>query len=457
MPEMETESIEKIVYLWIEQTKELGEKYKWIQVFEMNFNDEQVIDKFHKMYGDDKQILKERKDRYQKLEDKFLQYFDDADKYYFSAPGRTEIGGNHTDHNHGMVVAASVNLDSIAVVTKNQNQKVVLYSDGYFSPFEIDINQLEIDEKEKGTTTALIRGIAKRFKEFGFNIGGFSGCMTSDVLPGSGLSSSASVEVLIGTIFNYLFNDGKVPAEMIAQIGQYAENNYFGKPCGLMDQMACAVGGIISIDFENNTKPIVEKVDVDFDNLGYSLVIVDTGGNHADLTDDYAAVPTEMKSVANFFGKSVLREIDESDLLENIAELRSEVGDRAVLRALHFFEENKRVLQIVNALSELDLDRFLKLIKESGNSSFKWLQNIFTIKNIPEQGVTLGLAITEQYLSEIDTGACRVHGGGFAGTIQVFIPSEFVPRYIEIIEKVFGRGSAMKLSVRSKGAILVGC
>ena len=421
----------------------------------MNLDDEQIIKQFHKMYGNDNQVLNEQKERYQKLENEFLQKFDDADKYYFSAPGRTEIGGNHTDHNHGVVIAASVNLDSIGLVTKNQNQKIVLYSEGYFRPFEIDLSQLEVDEKEKGTTTALIRGIAKRFNVLGFSIGGFSGCMTSDVLPGSGLSSSASVEVLIGTIFNYLFNEGKVPAETIAQIGQYAENIYFGKPCGLMDQMACSVGGIISIDFENNAKPIVKKVDIDFDKLGYSLVIVDTGGNHADLTDDYAAVPSEMKSVAEFFGKSVLREIDEKEFYENIPKLRNSIGDRSVLRTMHFFEENKRVLQIVDALSDLDIDRFNKLIKESGDSSFKWLQNIFTTKNIREQGVTLGLAITEQYLSEIKTGACRVHGGGFAGTIQVFIPSEFADKYIEIIEKVFGKGSAMKMNIRSEGAVSI--
>jgi len=419
----------------------------------MNLDDEQIIKQFHKMYGNDNQVLKEQKERYQKLEDEFLQRFDDSDKYYFSAPGRTEIGGNHTDHNHGIVIAASVNLDSIGLVAKNQNNKIVLYSEGYSHPFEIDLNQLEIDEKEKGTTNSLIRGIAKRFKELGFNTGGFSGCMTSDVLPGSGLSSSASVEVLIGTIFNCLFNEGKISAETIAQIGQYAENTYFGKPCGLMDQMACSVGGIISIDFENNAKPIVKKVDVDFSKLGYSLVIVDTGGNHTDLTDDYAAVPMEMKSVADFFGKSVLREIDEKNIHENITELRSRTGDRAVLRALHFYEENKRVSQIVDALSNLDIEGFLQLIKESGNSSFKWLQNIFTTQNFREQGVTLGLAITEQYLNEIETGACRVHGGGFAGTIQVFIPSEFVNKYIEIIEKVFGKGSAMKLNIRSEGAV----
>jgi len=422
----------------------------------MNLDDEQLINKFNKIYGSDDQVLKEQKERYQKLENEFLQKFGDADKSFFSSPGRTEIGGNHTDHNHGKVVAASVNLDSIAVVKTSQNQKIVLYSEGYSRPFEIDLSQLEMNEKEKGTTTSLIRGIANRFKELGYTIGGFSGCMTSDVLPGSGLSSSASVEVLIGTIFNYLFNEGKVSGETIAQIGQYAENVYFGKPCGLMDQMACSVGGIISIDFENNAKPIVEKVEVDFAKLGYSLVIVDTGGNHADLTDDYAAVPMEMKSIAEFFGKSVLREVSERDIYDNIKELRSRVGDRAVLRALHFHEENKRVSQIVDALSELDIDRFLQLIKESGDSSFKWLQNIFTIKNIREQGVTLGLALTEQFLNKIETGACRIHGGGFAGTIQVFLPSEFVGEYIENIEKVFSKGSAMKLSIRNEGAALLG-
>ncbi len=421
----------------------------------MIFYDDQMIKRFRKLYGTDENVLKKQKERYQKLEKDFFQKFGDSHKYYFSAPGRTEIGGNHTDHNHGMVVAASVNLDSISVVKKNDTQEIILYSEGYSRPFRINLTNLEVIESEKGTTNALIRGVAKRFIELGFNVGGFSGCMTSDVLPGSGLSSSASVEVLIGTIFNYLFNDGEISAEIIAKVGQYSENRYFGKPCGLMDQMACSVGGIISIDFENNAKPIVEKVDINFDKLGYSLIIVDTGGNHTDLTDEYAAIPMEMISVANYFGKSVLREVDSKEFLDSIPKLRNSVGDRAVMRAMHYFEENTRVPKIVNAISELDIVRFLTLVSESGNSSSKWLQNVFVTKNIREQGMVLGLAITEQYLYEVGSGACRVHGGGFAGTIQVFIPLEFVENYIKKIENIFGKGSAIKLQIRGEGAVLV--
>ncbi len=421
----------------------------------MNFENEYIIGKFHKMYGEDVQILEKQEERYRKLEEDFLQRFNECEKYFFSSPGRTEIGGNHTDHNCGKVIAASVNLDSIAVVKKNHSKKIILYSEGYSRPFEVSLDNLEINEKEKGTTTALIRGIANRLIELGFEIGGFSGCMTSDVLLGSGLSSSASVEVLIGTIFNFLFNEGKVSAETIAQIGQYAENVYFGKPCGLMDQMACSVGGIILIDFKNPVKAVVEKVDVDFNRLGYSFVIVDTGGNHADLTNDYAAVPAEMKSVAKFFGKPVLRKVDEEDFVENISELRNRVGDRAVMRAMHFFEENKRVSQMAEALNNLDVEIFLKLVIESGDSSFKWLQNIFSVKNDKEQGVALALALTEKYLSKIGNGACRVHGGGFAGTIQAFIRTEFVSEYIKFIERIFGKGSAMNLTIRSKGAVLI--
>jgi galactokinase len=421
----------------------------------MNFNNEHIIDKFHRMYGDKNEIIEKQKDRYQKLENDFLQKFNNCEKYFFSAPGRTEICGNHTDHNHGKVLAASVNLDSIAVVKKNIDKKIILYSESYQAPFIVDLNNLEVVENEKGTTTSLVRGIASRLKELGYNIGGFSGCMTSDVLQGSGLSSSASVESLIGEIFNTLFNDSKISAETIAQIGQYAENVFFGKPCGLMDQMACSIGGIISIDFENPQKPVIEKVKVDFSNLEFSLVIVDTGGNHVDLTDDYAAVPAEMKDVANFFGKKVLREVDEKEFFNNITKLRNELGDRAVMRAMHFFEENERVTNIVEALIKSDTASFLKLIKESGDSSFKWLQNIFSVKNINEQGVSLALSLTEKYLLEIGAGACRVHGGGFAGTIQVFIPSIFAMEYIGIIEKVFGQGNAMNLSIRSEGTVLL--
>jgi galactokinase len=319
----------------------------------------------------------------------------------------------------------------------------------------LNLKELNPKKEEEGDTKSLIRGIAARFKELGYNVSGFNAVMTSDVLPGSGLSSSASVEILIGNIFNMLFNNGTISNEELAIIGQYAENNYFGKPCGLMDQMACSVGGIIAIDFENNDKPIVEKIDFNFQETKYNLIVVDTGGNHTDLTEDYSSIPAEMKSVANYFGKSFCREITYTEILENISQLRVDLGDRAVLRALHFIEENERVVKQVKALKEKNFTQFMTLIKESGNSSFKWLQNIYTTKNIREQGLSLALAITENFIKQKQDGVCRVHGGGFAGTIQAFISKENVKEYIETIEKVFGKGSAIKLSIRSEGAVLL--
>lgn len=409
---------------------------------------------FEKLYGTDSRVLKEQTKRYQRLNDEFLRLFDDQERFFFSTPGRTELSGNHTDHNHGRVLAASVNLDSIAVASKNNSQKIVLHSEGFFRPFEVDLKFLEVDEKEKETTTALIRGIAARFAELGYQTGGFSACMTSDVLSGSGLSSSASVEVLIGSIFNHLYNEGQIPAETIAQIGQYAENVYFGKPCGLMDQMACAVGGIIAIDFKNPQETQIEKIAFDFNIHNYSLIIVDTGGNHADLTDDYASVPAEMKAVAVQLNKSTLRELQEDKLIENLAELRNSVGDRAILRALHYFEENKRVFKQIEALKAGAFQRFLELVKLSGSSSFRWLQNIYTIKNVREQGVSLALALSEKYISEIGEGACRVHGGGFAGTIQVFLPVPKVSGFKRLMEPVFGKESIQELHIRQFGTIL---
>jgi galactokinase len=328
-----------------------------------------------------------------------------------------------------------------------------MISEGYPEPFIVNLDQLEKVGKEQETTSALIRGIAARFKQSGFHINGFNAVVTSDVLPGSGLSSSASIEVLIGTIFNYFFNDGKIPSQTIAIIGQYAENEYFGKPCGLMDQTSCAVGGIVTIDFKNPKEPIVKKVNFDFSHQNYSLLIVDTGGNHADLTDDYSSIPREMKSVAQKFGAEVCREINYEDLIKKIKPLRPEVGDRAILRAIHFLDDNARVGKQVEALERGDFQKFIALVNASGNSSFKWLQNIYTVKNVQEQGVSLALAITEKYISEIGEGACRVHGGGFAGTIQVFLPNTAVSEYIKLIDSVFGERKAKALSIRPYGTI----
>lgn len=407
-----------------------------------------VIKKF---YGDCEHTQQKQEKRYAKLHDTFASRFGKQQVYLFSSPGRTEIGGNHTDHNHGRVLAASVNLDSIAVASRNSENTVVLYSEGFDTSFVIDLSQLNVVQEEQETTYALIRGIAARLKQSGYTIGGFNACMTSEVLPGSGLSSSASVEVLIGSIFNALYNENKISPEELAQIGQYAENEYFGKPCGLMDQMACAVGGIVTIDFANPQHPLVEKINFDFNAQKYRLLVVDTGGNHADLTDDYAAVPQEMKSIASALGADVCREIDYNQLVKQIGSLRNRVGDRAILRAIHFLGDNDRVLNQVAALKNDDFPKFLSLVNASGNSSFKWLQNIYTVKNVREQGVSLALAITENFIGKIGEGACRVHGGGFAGTIQVFLPQRKVPEFTALIETVFGEGKVMDLTIRPFG------
>ncbi len=421
----------------------------------MELNVQKCRQIFGEIYGEDNQVLEKQYQRYQKLGEKFEDTFLNRDVHFFSAPGRTEIGGNHTDHNHGRVLAASVNLDLIAAVAISDSNVVILYSEGYSQPFIVDLITLSVVEEEKGTTSALIRGIAARFKQLNYKIGGFNAYITSDVLPGSGLSSSASIEILIGSIFNYFFNDNKIAPEEIAIIGQYAENEYFGKPCGLMDQMTCAVGGIVTIDFKHPHQPVAEKVDFDFASQNYRLLVVDTGGTHADLTEDYASVPTEMKAVAKVLGAEVVRDLEFDHFMFNIRELRSKVGDRAVLRALHFFGDNARVLEQVDALKKGDFERFLALVNQSGESSFKWLQNIYTTRNVSEQGVSLGLALTEQYLKEIGAGACRVHGGGFAGTIQVFLPESAVDHYIQRIEYVFGKDAALVLKVRSRGAMHV--
>jgi galactokinase len=410
-----------------------------------------VMKKIEKLYANDESTIKRQRERYRRLDAWFLETFGQEKRQYFSTPGRTEIGGNHTDHNHGRVLAASVDLDSIAVAAPTDDQRVTLFSEGYDESFLVDLKDLGKRIKEKGKTSSLIRGIAARLKEQGWNIGGFNACLTSDVLPGSGLSSSASVEVLIGSIFNAFYNNNTAPAEELAQIGQFAENEYFGKPCGLMDQMACAVGGIITIDFENPEEPRVEKVDFDFDRQHYNMLVVDTGGNHTDLTPDYAAVPSEMKAVARLLGKQVCRDLTESDLQKNMSLIRKELGDRALLRAYHFLNENQRVADQVDALERNDFEAFLQLVKDSGNSSFKWLQNVYTTKNVREQGVSLALALSEDYIDRTGEGACRVHGGGFAGTILTFLPERAVAGYIPLMESVFGDTCVKVLSIRPEG------
>jgi galactokinase len=396
------------------------------------------------------QIGKQRR-RFQTLIKKFENIYTSEKYYLFSTPGRTELSGNHTDHNHGRVLAASVDLDIIAVAAASATDTISVYSEGYQQPFIVDLASPNSRAEEKGTTSALIRGIAAGFRKHGFKTGGFNACLHSQVLPGSGLSSSAAVEVILATIFNTLFNRDQVKPETLAKIGQFAENEYFGKPCGLMDQMACAVGGIVGIDFKDASKPRVKKIKVDFDKFGYVLIVVNTGGSHADLTADYAAVPAEMKEVARALGKSVCRELNMRQLLSSVGKLRSSLSDRSILRAYHFLTENQRVNDQIRALEKQDFEKFLSLFNDSGASSFRWLQNIYSPKNVKEQGLTLALALTEYFIRQTEKGACRIHGGGFAGTILVLLQRNLVDRYKALIEPVFGKESVSVLSIRNWG------
>ena len=400
----------------------------------------------------DPSLLEYQKKRYMKALDTYQSLYADEEVSIYSAAGRSEISGNHTDHQHGCVLAGSINLDAIGVVSKQEN--VIKVVSDSFDIQAIDLNDLEKKEEEVGTSEALIRGVVYKLKELGYKIGGFKAFITSDVLMGAGLSSSAAFETIIGTIIDGLYNDMNIDMVTIAKVGQYAENVYFGKPCGLMDQCACAVGGLISIDFKDTTNPIVRHVDCDFSTFNHSLCIVDTKGSHADLTDAYGAVPTEMKEVAHYFGKEVLREVKEEDFYQNIDKVRTALGnDRAILRAIHFFNENQRVQDIVDDLNQGDFDGFKSLIQASGNSSYKYLQNVYADFDYKNQAISLGLATSERILK--NHGVCRVHGGGFAGTIQAFVENDFVNTYKEEIEKVFGKDSCHVLKVRNLGGCKV--
>lgn len=396
----------------------------------------------------DKEELDFQKNRYIKAIENFEHLYGVKEIEIYSAPGRTEIGGNHTDHQNGKVLAASINLDAIAIVAKTDNTSVKVKSEGY-PDLSIDISALEPQKDEMGKTQALIRGVAAGMKNRGYSIGGFEAYITSDVLSGSGLSSSAAYEVLIGNIFSGLYNNGQIDPIVIAQIGQEAERDYFGKPCGLMDQMACSFGGMIFIDFENDKYPLVRKVDVDFNRFGYCLCIIDTKGSHADLTDEYAAVPNEMNAVAEYFGKVHLRQVNEDEFYANVSNIRAVVGDRAVLRAFHWFNENRRVEKQVQALEEGDFEGFKKYIRKSGESSFKYLQNVFATKSVENQSVSLALAFSEKFIE--DSGVARVHGGGFAGTIQVFVAEKMVKEFKKYIENFFGQDSCYILHIRAEG------
>ena len=402
------------------------------------------------VYLSDKAVA-DQKERLAVIIDEYVKLFGDNENIeLFSAPGRTEVGGNHTDHNHGKVLAASVDLDTVAAAVE-RDDSVIVEKSFNFDALEVDISDLNIHTEEFGKSSGLIRGMCAGFVEYGYKIGGFNAASMSRVLSGSGLSSSAAYEVLIGTILNHLYNDGKVSAVDIAKIAQLAENKYFGKPCGLMDQMASSVGSFITIDFKDPSEPIIKKVNFDFASCGHALCIIDTGGDHADLTDDYAAVRGEMEQAAEVFGKNVLRDVDETEFMRNISLVREKVNDRAVLRAMHFYAENKRAEAEVKALESGDFDAFKELVTESGRSSYMYNQNVFTTKDVAHQGVSLALAMCEYLLK--GKGAWRVHGGGFAGTVQAFVPVDMLDDFCEKIEAVFSKGSCHVLSIRPFGGI----
>ena len=384
------------------------------------------------------------------LDSGFHKTFGSTPERYFSAPGRTEIGGNHTDHQRGRVLAAAVDLDTLAAVRRSGTGTIRILSEGY--PMSVvELDKLEPQEGEINSTPALIRGVAARFVQLGCKVGGFDAYCTSTVLPGSGLSSSAAYEVLIGTIINHLFFDGRVSQPEIAQIGQYAENVFFGKPCGLMDQTASAVGNLVSIDFFDKDKPVITPVDFDFSACGHALCIIDTRASHADLTDEYAAIPMEIKQVCAHFGCEVLTQIDEEDFYAAIPALRLECGDRAVLRCVHFYQDNARVPKQVAALEKGDFDAFLKLVSESGRSSWMYLQNVIPAGYKEHQDVAVSLALCEHYLQ--GRGAYRVHGGGFAGTVQAFVPFDLLPEFRAGIDGALGQGACHVLSIRPQGGV----
>ena len=380
----------------------------------------------------------------------FAAAFGGAPQAYFSAPGRTEIGGNHTDHQRGRVLAAAVNLDTVAAVRPNGTSRIRILSQGY-PMCEVDIGQLEPVAAEVNSTPALVRGVAARFVKLGCQVAGFDAYCESTVLPGSGLSSSAAYEVLVGTIINHLFFGGRVSQPEIAQIGQYAENVFFGKPCGLMDQTASAVGGLVTIDFADKDHPAIRSVDFDFSACGHALCIIDSRASHADLTDEYAAVPGELKQICAYFGKEVLTEVEEDAFYAALPALREKCGDRAVLRGIHEYQENRRVTAQVAALENGDFDAFLKLVKESGFSSWMYLQNVIPAGYKEHQDMAVALALCERYLK--GQGAYRVHGGGFAGTVQAFVPFALLESFRAGIDAVLGEGACHVLSIRPQGGV----
>lgn len=413
---------------------------------------EKARKRMEELYG--REQAEENAGRYRDMIEKFKNTYGDKDIFMFSAPGRTEISGNHTDHNHGKVLAGSINLDCVGIAAKNDSSKVNLVSETFNQKFTIDLEDLEPSERKAGTED-LVRGLLQGFQEFGYKIGGFDAYITSNVISSAGVSSSAAFEMLLCSMINTFFNEGRMDTVAYAHVGKYAENVYWDKGSGLLDQMACAVGGLIAIDFKDPAAPVVEKIDFDFASMNHSLMIVQTGKGHADLSADYSSVPNEMKKVAEYFGKEVCAEITKEQVIKNLKGVREFAGDRSVMRALHFFEENERVEAEVAALKEGRFQDFLDGITASGNSSWKWLQNCFTNAAYQEQGITVALALTELFLAEKKRGACRIHGGGFAGVIMAMIPNDLVEEYTAYMEEALGEGCVYRMTIRPYGAICV--
>lgn len=408
----------------------------------------EYLDTFKKLYGQDSEVLKMQKERYIEAVKSFTEIYPKRDDIkIFSASGRTEIGGNHTDHQHGCVFAAAVNLDAVGVASFHNDGVIRIKSKGY-DAFEVCLDDLSVQEGEKGSP-AIVRGMLAKFDEIGVKVGGMDIYTTSDVLGGSGISSSAAFEILIGTIIDNHYNGGKVGAVEIAKFGQFAENVYFGKNSGLMDQMVSSVGGLVAIDFRDTKKPQIKSFDYDFEQNGYFLCITDTKGSHANLSPDYDAIRSDMESVAAQFGKEYLREVDENEFYEKLPELRKTCSDRALVRASHFFNDNSRAQKEPEALQKGDLQEFLRLVNESGDSSAQMLQNLYSLSQPTKQEIVLAIMVSKKILD--GKGAVRVHGGGFAGTIQAFVPKELADTYINEMDRIFGKNSCLKLRIRSIG------
>lgn len=393
--------------------------------------------------------------RYSDLYREFQNEFKTDASFIVNVPGRVEIGGNHTDHNNGMVVAGSVSVDAVAMCAPAGDSMIMIKDLVYNETIKVDTGNLISSNVEKGTALSLVKGVAAEFKNRGYIIGGFRAVLNNEVMSGSGLSSSAVFEIITASILNTLYNGDSIGYREIAEIAGYAENEYFGKPCGLMDQMACAAGGIIHIDFRNADSAAVNSVNFDFENSGYSIIVVKSGGDHASLTDQYSSIPDEMKKAASVLGKTVLRDISEKELLDNTGRIRSECGDRAFLRALHFMEENKRVVEEVKALNSEDAEWFLDAVNRSGISSWCYLQNVIPEGEIHRQDMAVALSVSALFISKKGRGACRVHGGGFAGTILAFIHEKDIAEYVSTIEKITGKGSAVILKIRKTGAVSI--